>query len=154
MNYLKEYFNQHEELLGEYEVYQKAQKNLQEVEVVSYKDIPEIKDKIDSLINLVQAKECYKNSAEICLGIDGVEYVEGLYSFFIPISHAWNSYKGQHFDLTMEVQNKLNREHKYLGFMSVDSKVLNSYLLRLKYWGCFTRFHYSGEKNTFPLMGI
>jgi len=155
MSNLKLYFENQKSLFKGYDVYQKVEENLKEIEIVSYKDIPEIKDKVEQYLFLITPKECYKNSAEICLGIKGVEYVEGLYGFMgLPISHAWNCYKGQYFDLTMEVQDKLDRNHSYLGFMNVNSETLNTYLLQLKYWGCFTRLHYSGERNTFPLMGI
>lgn len=159
MNQLRTYVEQHATLFDGYGVYQEVVDNMKEMDIVSYKDIPELKDKIERLLNSpminIAPKQCYQNAAEVCLAIDGVEYVEGLYGFHgLPISHAWNSYKGQYFDLTMETQGKLEREHTYLGFMNIDTSALRKYMLQLRMWGCFTRIHYTGEKNAFPLMGI
>lgn len=153
---LIDYLKQHKNFVDP-DLYQKVLDNHKEVNVVSYKDIPEIKDKVDAVLKYVDIlpKRCYQNAIEVALKIEGVNYVEGLYASMgvLPISHGWNSYKGQHFDLTFELHRELD-DNPYLSFMECGGTPLQGLILDLGYWGCLTRIHYIGQKSHFPFIGI
>lgn len=76
----------------------------EEVEIISHKEIgleiPEI------IMSDLIPKSCYFNAALVGKFFQkkGMEYVEGETILFgISIVHAWNFYKGKHFDLTAEL---------------------------------------------------
>jgi len=54
--------------------------------------------------NRIKVKECYYNSWKLTSFNRNIQYVEGFRNIFsLPISHAWNCYKGIYFDLTTEI---------------------------------------------------
>ena len=86
----------------------------------------------------------------MCLHIEGVEYIEGIFGLILPLGHAWNCYKGKYFDLTMECNN-FTEETLYLQLMNVEEQKLRQYLCKLKHWGGFTTYHYTGIDSPFKL---
>jgi hypothetical protein len=79
------------------------------VEIVSTKDI--------KAVNLKQIKpkpkNCYLNALAVCMRNHDVKYVEGYIEVHgVPLEHAWNCYKGIHFDVTEEVLNTANNPVK------------------------------------------
>ena len=150
-NFLTEYIEMHKGFCPD-GLYKKLKDNMKPIEVVSYKSIPEIKDKVERLLHHSPAipHHCYQNSAEACLEIEGVKYVEGIFGSILPISHAWNSYKGIYFDLTIEY-NRLEEERMYLQLMDIEAQKLRRYLFELKYWGNFTTYHYTGVNSHFKI---
>ena len=99
------------------------QKNIsQEVKIVSYKDIPEIKKNVEMFLQFyrIKVKECFKNSYMVCSYIPKINYVEGMISVLgIPLDHAWNSYKGQYFDLTEEIVLKALEKSSKLEYLKI-----------------------------------
>jgi hypothetical protein len=127
--------------------------NAKIVQVVSYKSIPELKELVDKHIQRHEKvpKQCYENAAETVLAIEGVEYVEGILSSYgLPISHGWNVYKGQYFDLTLELNGRLKEEDVYVEMMKVDQTTLRRLCIKLGQWGPFSACHYTGKKVIIP----
>jgi len=51
-----------------------------------------------------QIKLCYANAVKVCKLDPEIQYVLGYVDLYsIPIDHAWNSYRGKHFDVTQEL---------------------------------------------------
>lgn len=138
----------------------KVLEDAQSVKITSYKDIPEIKRLLetDFIKNMYKAfpKECYKNAAEFAsYTYNEIEYVEGLVNCHgLPIAHAWNSYKGQHFDLTFEMNDRLRIDEEYMSFFSLKKQDLYIYMKELGYYGAFGVYHYTKNKLPYPILGI
>lgn len=127
--------------------------NSQVIKIVSYKSIPEIKELVEKHIQRHKkvAKQCYENAAETVLAIEGVEYVEGILSSYgLPISHGWNVYKGQYFDLTLELNGRLKEDDVYVEMMKVDQTTLRRLCIKLGQWGPFSACHYTGKNIIIP----
>jgi hypothetical protein len=123
------------------------------IKVISYKEIPELKEIIETRlrINDVVPKECFSNSAKISLISNNIKYVEGIYDSILPIAHAWNVWKDEYyFDLTMEFQNRLETEDKYIELLNIDSKTVRKYMIELKVYGSYMSYHYLKEKINLP----
>jgi hypothetical protein len=141
------------------ELAEKVKADSEEIKVVSYKDIPEVKRMIETTFiqNMYKAipKECYKNAAEFASLTLGVEYVEGIVNCHgLPIAHAWNSFEGQYFDLTFEMNGRLDVEEQYLKLFSLDKTNLYLYMTELGYYGAFGLYHYTKKKFPYQIAGI
>jgi hypothetical protein len=85
-------------------------KQLEVVDVKSYKDNKELKELIDERVpkDKIHLKQCFGNAAVIATFIEEADYVEGyvgldLGGSILPIEHAWNVYKGgYYFDITSD----------------------------------------------------
>lgn len=56
-------------------------------------------------------KDCYLNALAVCMRNFDVEYVEGYLEVHgVPLDHAWNCYKGKHFDVTEESLRQEDRK--------------------------------------------
>jgi hypothetical protein len=141
--------------------YDKVISNAKKVEVVSYKDIPELKEIIDKHLTMsaVVPKECYKNSCEPVIGFLGhkdLKYVEGLYTFYgLPIHHAWNVWKDEvYVDLTMEVHGRLEVGDSYISCLELSPEILRGHLLKSGMWGPFIAQHYTNGQAKYLPFGI
>ena len=57
----------------------------------------------------LKSKECWRNAAQLAMGIAGVTFIEGVKataSMFM-VHHAWNRFDGFDFDLTLELSEAL-----------------------------------------------
>ena len=64
-------------------------------------DLPEIAEQVREL--RPRKKQCFSNAKDCMMAIPGVRVVQGWAMFHgCPIEHAWNEFKGLHFDLTAE----------------------------------------------------
>lgn len=128
--------------------------NSEEIKIVSYKSIPELKELIDEHVKWHKKipKECYKNSAETTLRIEGIDYVEGILSSYgLPISHGWNVWKGEYyFDLTLELNGRLKEDDTYVKMMIANKKELHRLIVLLKQWGPFSASHYLNKNIILP----
>lgn len=72
-------------------------------------DVPDIADEVRRFVADYRPpmKQCWANAAECAVALEshGVEIVHGFLLSSMPIKHAWNAYKGVHFDLTAETNN-------------------------------------------------
>lgn len=115
------------------------------VRLVSYKKIPGMAEKVEEFLkyNDIIKKECYYNSIKVVWDIDGVEYVEGVANLMIPISHGWNCYKGQHFDLTAEILLGIDVEREdYAQVIKLDRREVCQMVNRTKVAGEFIPEYY------------
>jgi len=80
-------------------------KKLSPVSMVKWDSIPELKDMLRSKFKFwkPKMKQCYANSQLATLINPEIKYVEGYALSMIPIHHAWNSWRGIHFDLTVDI---------------------------------------------------
>jgi hypothetical protein len=77
---------------------------MKDVEIEPIKEIGEI----ETQHLKPKLKQCYLNALAVCITNPKVQYVEGYIEVHgVPIEHAWNCYKGKHFDITQE---KLEQE--------------------------------------------
>lgn len=77
-----------------------------ECKITLIKDLPkDIRKEITEAIKAVnpKIKECYKNAFMLSMVLPEAEYWEGFSESIIPVSHAWNSYKGYYIDITWEL---------------------------------------------------
>jgi len=58
-----------------------------------------------------KANQCYLNALAVCMENSDVEYVEGYMEVHgVPLEHAWNCYKGKHFDITQKFLEEQDRK--------------------------------------------
>lgn len=115
------------------------------VRCVSYRDVPGLKEKVEEFLkrNELVVKECYYNSMKVVWNIPGVEYVEGIAHLAIPIDHAWNCYKGHHFDLTAEIVLGMNVERfDYAQVVKLERRTMDRYASRTKVAGGYIAEYY------------
>jgi hypothetical protein len=140
--------------------YDKIIEEAKKVEVVSYKDIPELKQFVEeqNIIGTIIPKECFKNSAMPVIDFFNtkLKYVEGLYTFHgIPIHHAWNSWNDEvYVDFTMEAQDRLQVGDSYVSCLELESWELRPELLSLGFWGPFVSYYYTEGKAKCLPFGI
>jgi hypothetical protein len=123
------------------------------IKIVSYKEIPELKKIIESKLRHLDVipKECFSNAAKISLIDNRINYVEGIYNSILPIAHAWNVWEDEYyFDLTMEFQNRLEKEKNYTQLLNIDSNLVRKYMNDLEVYGSYMSYHYLKEKINLP----
>lgn len=123
------------------------------IKIISYKEIPELKKIIESKLRYLDIvpKECFSNAAKVSLIDNKINYVEGIYNSILPIAHAWNVWENEYyFDLTMEFQNKLEKEKSYTELLNIDSSLVRKYMNDLKVYGSYMSYHYLNEKINLP----
>lgn len=126
-------------------------KNAEKVKVVSYKTLP-IAHEIDVLFpeGSIAFKECYKTASTATTFLKNVEFVAGEVSFAgIPITHAWNCYKGKYFDLQKEIglSGKTDFD-EYVKIIKIDKITLKKYLSKASnVCSSFIGMHYAVENN-------
>lgn len=83
----------------------------------------------------IKIKGCYENATKVMNLDPEVKYVEGVFMMggSIPINHAWNSYKGKHFDVTSTMWKKT--EDSYYMLVELDSKQVWKILEDTKMYG-------------------
>jgi len=103
------------------------------------KEYPEIDEYLKNNVHNVRQKECYKNAGELCINVEGVDYVEGEISFKgIPIEHAWNKIDGKYFDITKDILFPHNSDYaEYVKIIELDVKEYSRFLFKYKHWGGF-----------------
>ena len=119
----------------------------QPVRVVSYKQVPDISKKLEQFlkVNKPKQKQCYMTATKCAMFINGVEYVEGLFSFSgIPIEHSWNYYKGSNFDLTSEVALKTNHQD-YVQIIKLKKSLMEKYTYRNGVYGNLISSYYKDK---------
>lgn len=74
------------------------------VTVVPYRTIPGLEPIVQSFLDKAKLRrgECYNNAIALALHPE-IKFVLGRASELSPSDHAWNSFAGQHFDLTAEL---------------------------------------------------
>jgi hypothetical protein len=123
------------------------------IKIVSYKEIPELKKIIESELRYLDVvpKECFSNAAKISLIDSRINYVEGIYDSILPISHAWNVWENEYyFDLTIEFQNRLEKENNYIQLLNIDSSLVRKYMIKLGVYGSYMSYHYLNKKINLP----
>jgi len=104
---LKDYLNQVQELYkGRMCVEKFLVEKGTDCSITLTKDLPQdIRKEILESIKVVKPaiKECYKNSLMLTMILPEAEYWEGFSNGIIPVSHAWNKYKGYYIDITWEL---------------------------------------------------
>lgn len=91
-------------------------------------------------------KECFANAANLSLSNEYINYHEGLASSIIPVEHAWNSYKGIHFDITSEIAlAKYKDKHPFQAYSAISGanvRFLSKCLAELGTYGEYTLWFY------------
>ena len=105
------------------------------------KQYPEIDSYLKRNKTSVNLKECYRNAGKLCMGVEGVNYVEGEISYHgVPIEHAWNSINGQYFDITKDILFSTNSDYsEYVKIIELNRKDYLSFLTKYENWGGFVR---------------
>lgn len=75
------------------------------VKVVSYTSNPDLQKLINAFKHRVPVEtgRCYYTAITLALHNPAIQVVFGQVRCIIPIGHAWNYYKGSHFDITSEI---------------------------------------------------
>lgn len=123
------------------------------IKIISYKEIPELKKIIESKLRYLDVvpKECFSNAAQISLIDNRISYVEGIYNSILPIAHAWNVWEDEYyFDLTIEFQNRLEKEKNYIQLLNINSDLVREYMIDLGVYGSYMSYHYLHEKINLP----
>ncbi len=121
--------------------YEELRSRAKEVKPVSYKELPHgARKKVERFIRrrAPRIKECYYNASILSLEYPEFRYVEGLAHRFIPVHHAWNSYKGVHFDITYELHSDLAVE--YAKVISLPAFAVSTVSVRHGFYGEFIPF--------------
>jgi len=118
------------------------------VNIISYKDDPEIKNMVDQFLKKkkVKMKGCYENSFNIANTFPEIECVFGYAMNEASIEHSWNCYKGKHFDLTSEIVLKDQPFKKnYLQIIKMDAKKALDYFQKINMIDSLIRPYYFTE---------
>jgi hypothetical protein len=125
---------------------------LQEARPIEIKPISTLPDYIrGSILNYTnrhppRIKECYSNAANLALQNENIIYHEGIAAGIIPIEHAWNSYRGIHFDITAEIALANRKDNypftAYAGISGCNIKFLSKCLAELGTYGEYTLWFY------------
>lgn len=69
----------------------------------------------------LRVKDCYKNAAQVMNLDPEIKYVEGIMMLWnsIPIEHAWNSYKGKHFDATSHLWDPSKEKSSHIQLIEL-----------------------------------
>lgn len=110
------------------------------ITIQSYTTNKELKNKVEKFLKhyTCRKKECYQTAFN-CSAETGIDYVEGYVTTMgaLPITHAWNHYKGIFFDLTQEEAWK-GEEHSfsdYTEIITLSSRDAIRYTLKNKVYG-------------------
>jgi hypothetical protein len=147
INTYKTFFKDYEDF------YDNLLKIAKPIKIVSYKEIPELKEIVEKRLRVrdIVPKECYSNSAKVSLISKDIKYVEGIYNSILSISHAWNVWKDEYyFDLTMEFQDRLETNNEYIQLLNIDSKLVRKYMLDLGVYGSYMTYHYLNKNIHLP----
>ena len=104
---------------------------LENAQVLTHVKTDEIRDQYPEIdewiknnkVNIVQ-KQCFRNAGQLCINVDGVDYVEGEILYHgIPIEHAWNKIDGKYFDITKDILFPHNSDYaEYVKIIELDVK--------------------------------
>ena len=74
----------------------------------------------------LRVKDCYKNATQVMNLDPEIKYVEGIMMLWnsIPIEHAWNSYKGKHFDATSHLWDPSKEKNSHIQLIELDYESL------------------------------
>jgi len=119
---------------------------LENAQVLTHVKTDEIRDQYPEIdewiknnkVNIVQ-KQCFRNAGQLCINVDGVDYVEGEILYHgIPIEHAWNKIDGKYFDITKDILFPHNSDYaEYVKIIELDVKEYSRFLFKYKHWGGF-----------------
>jgi hypothetical protein len=162
-NYIKNYIEQFN-LLGsaEYKNFYEWQLKISKpVELISYKDDPEIKKMVEEYLenHSVEKKECFSNSYYLTMMFNDIEYVTGYawdkLALPIGIEHGWNCYKGKHFDLTAEIAHgEMRFGKKYLQLLKLNARELYKAMKKTGYIESYWMHEYEKIKKKNPTKGM
>lgn len=134
MNDIYNYYHAHSQIMrerGYFEKYMELAKEL--TPVISYKDNPIIKKEVEKFLKCYypKQKECFTNAFFLSFNNNDFDYVLGVYSYLIPLEHAWNYHKptGLYIDLTAELL--LDSEHIYSAQYKISASDLREITLDL-----------------------
>ena len=129
--------------------YQWKLDSYKKVKIVPFKKIKQISDEIESWFNdeNIIAKQCFANAFDVSTTIPGVNYIEGEIDVFgMPIEHAWNEYKGKHFDLTSEFAlHGKTPVKEYVMYQKFSSKEIWKYAEKAMHKGPFIPLYYKDQ---------
>lgn len=115
---LKQYLNEVGNMFhGRMSAEKYLDENGTECKITLTKDLPkDIRKEVEEAIKVIKPKikECYKNAFMLSMVLSEAEYWEGFSQSIIPVSHAWNKYKGYYIDVTWEQLEKGVGE-EYIG---------------------------------------
>ena len=119
---------------------------LENAQVLTHVKTDEIRDQYPEIdewiknnkVNIVQ-KQCFRNAGQLCINVDGVDYVEGEILYHgIPMEHAWNKIDGKYFDITKDILFPHNSDYaEYVKIIELDVKEYSRFLFKYKHWGGF-----------------
>jgi hypothetical protein len=128
--------------------YKKILIKSKDVKIQSYKSNIELETIIKNFLKRFEPKikECYETAFQCSFRCPEIEYVEGYADLSIPLAHAWNYYKGIHFDLTAELALGRESDNNYLQLIKLDNEELLEAALKTKRKGEFVTYFFFDKK--------
>lgn len=113
------------------------------------KQYPQIDEYLKNNPHNVNQKECFKNAGQLCIEVEGVDYVEGEILYHgIPLEHAWNKIDGKYFDITKDILFPKNSDYsEYVKIIELDIIEYTRFMFKYKHWGGFVREQYIRENG-------
>jgi hypothetical protein len=87
--------------------------------------IPQLYRRVGRL--MIYFKGCFENAAKVCKLNPEINYVLGYIEVYgAPMDHAWNSYQGRYFDVTMELfdESKMDRHVQIVQLSGAEGLAL------------------------------